>query len=73
MTSIDPINTPDKLRAARKRLGLTQTELGAVPELSIGERHIRKLESGEAPIPARVAAVVTRLLAERSGSSDQGD
>jgi transcriptional regulator with XRE-family HTH domain len=60
--------TPDEVRKARERLGLTQTRLGEILELqgdSKGDT-VRKWENGRRPIsgPARVAI---RLLLERAG------
>ncbi len=55
-----PIDTADKLKAARKQLGLSQADLGA--ELRISGAYIGQLETGKA-IDRRTDLAVRALLA----------
>lgn len=57
--------TPDELRAARKRLGLTQHGLaGALRMGKWGFQSVAKWEKGEIPVPGP-AAVAVELMLER--------
>ena len=57
--------TPDDLLAARRRLGLTQTQLARALQLGgDGARTVRRWEAGERPVPGPVVVAV-RLMLER--------
>lgn len=53
--------TPADLRAARKRLGLTQAQLACRLELE-SDRAIRRYENGDRPIPGPVKVAVELML-----------
>lgn len=58
--------TPEALRAARARLGLSQAQLAKRLQLPGGSRTVRRWELGERSIPGPVAvalALMLRLLA----------
>jgi transcriptional regulator with XRE-family HTH domain len=52
--------TPEELRAARERLGYTQTELAAALELSQGA--LSQMERGEKPIRRVTALAVEHIV-----------
>lgn len=55
--------TPTELRAARKRLGMTQAQLAAALLLgNDGNRAVRRWEKGERPISGPVQVAVTLML-----------
>jgi DNA-binding transcriptional regulator YiaG len=57
--------TPDELKSARYRLGMTQHQLAEALQLGIdGKRSVRRWEAGERPISGPVA-VALRLMLER--------
>lgn len=47
------------LKAVRKQLGLTQSEIGKLVYLT--DRHVRNIESGRSPLPPLVAEKLARL------------
>ena len=53
--------TGPELRAARKRLSLTQAQLAAAPNLDIATRQLGYYEAGEKPIPRLVELAMRRL------------
>lgn len=58
--------TPGQLRRARRRLNLTQRQLGIVARVSRdpdnAERQIRRFEGGDYPVPGPLSAVVEALV-----------
>lgn len=54
--------TPAELKAARTRLGLSQTRLAAL--LGVEQSTVWRWESGENHVPAPVAAFMRHLLDE---------
>lgn len=56
--------TGDELRAARKRLGLTQAKLAALLGISDG-RAVRRWESGRRDIPAPIVVLLTAILTSK--------
>jgi hypothetical protein len=67
--------TPADLKAARKRLGLSQLQFAR--ELGMkADRQIRRMEKGQSPIHKRTEIAVEKLLADRgarAGGADQGE
>lgn len=59
--------TPAELKSIRKALGLTQSQLAALLELSPknGDRSVRVWEAEGATIPGPVAVAVRYIAAER--------
>lgn len=55
--------TGEELRAARKQLRLSQSELAAALKIRSGDRTIRNMESGRVPVSGPVEVAVTLLLA----------
>lgn len=53
--------TAAEFRAARKRLGLTQTAMGEI--LGIKLRQVQYIEAGEAPIKTAYARLIEAYLA----------
>ena len=58
--------TPDDLRAARKRLGMTQAQLAAALLLPSGEKTINRYERGKHGIPGPVALLIKLWLYDRN-------
>jgi DNA-binding transcriptional regulator YiaG len=55
--------TPAELRDARRRLGLTQTELALALKLGgDGARTVRRWEDGQRPVPLVVALAIDLML-----------
>ncbi len=57
---IHPIDTPERLREARRRLGMTQQELAET--LGLTQRSISRMETGAQPIEPRTDLAVRYLL-----------
>jgi transcriptional regulator with XRE-family HTH domain len=54
--------TPAELRAARERLGLTQTQLAEALGMAARHEHVQRMESGAKPIHPRTVLQVRSLL-----------
>lgn len=61
------IDTPTKLKAARKRLGLTQAQMAH--ELGITLSGYQRMEYGERPIERRTDLAVRYLATDRHASN----
>jgi predicted transcriptional regulator len=59
---MSPIDTPDKLRDARRQLGLTQGQLAEAIGVSLSL--VQKMEQGDTPIVKRTALAVEAMLRE---------
>lgn len=60
--------TPDEIKDARKRLGLSQSGLAEVLRLgSNGERTIRRWEQGEVPVTGPATVAIECLLEKVQG------
>jgi DNA-binding XRE family transcriptional regulator len=59
---VDPIDTPEKLRAARNELGMTQAALG--DKVALSGTFIGLMERGANPIEPRTDLSVRYLLVE---------
>jgi transcriptional regulator with XRE-family HTH domain len=61
---------PSELKAARLRLGMTQTELAVALKLGAdGDRAVRRWEKGDRPISGPVEVAVTFMLERRFGAA----
>lgn len=60
--------TADELKAARRRLNMTQSQLAAALRLGAnGARTVRRWELGTVPVTGPVSVAVELMLRERGG------
>jgi transcriptional regulator with XRE-family HTH domain len=62
---------PSELKAARLRLGMTQTELAVALKLGAdGDRAVRRWEKGDRPISGPVEVAVIFMLERKFGAAE---